>query len=272
MRKASEEESLHNNVTHQRPHHRRSRGERTAMFTERMTQIATSMRDIAAQNMAMHELLIQARDHQGSQMPQGSYPTQEAPVSRSQGHTNQHRERPLKREVGIEATSYVQGNQPSEPHLGDNFPQEYEEQRSVSVFDRIGEDPSNRVRPVRRSVCSDQEQEQAPPSRNRRDMRNLVDWGSRGEAPPPPQSIQDDEGSDGPCQSFEIDDNVITSLFQRRFEASQCQRISCPLRSPNMNERGPREAPHQVYDTNESQGSLAFFEMQSLPFNTRRNC
>ena len=211
MREASEEEVLHNNVTHQRPHHRRRRGERTAILTEGMAQIAAGMRDIAAQNMAMRELLMQA---QGHQRPQGSYPVQEIPLSYSRGHMSRHTERPLEREDNTEATSYMQESHPSEPLLGDNFPQGHD-QRSVSVFDRIGNDPSNRVRPSRGSVRSDHEEEYAPPPRNRRERRNLVDWGSRGKAPPPPQDVQDDQGSEGPCRSYEIDDDDDNLPFSR---------------------------------------------------------
>ncbi|XP_022852948.1 uncharacterized protein LOC111374508 [Olea europaea var. sylvestris] len=46
---------------------------------------------------------------------------------------SQHRECSLEREVGSEATSYVQGSQPAEPQLGDNFPQEYKEQRAFHL-------------------------------------------------------------------------------------------------------------------------------------------
>lgn len=35
----------------------------------------------------------------------------------------------------------------ADPQLGDNFPPEYEPQRSVTVFDQKGRNPSNRVHP-----------------------------------------------------------------------------------------------------------------------------
>ncbi|XP_022856703.1 uncharacterized protein LOC111377807 [Olea europaea var. sylvestris] len=99
-----------------------------------MAQKAAGMRDIAAQNMAMRELFMQA---QGHQMPQGSYPVQEIPLSHSRGHMSRHTERPLEREDNTEATSYMQESHPSEPLLGDNFPQ-HDQRQVMQKMDASG--------------------------------------------------------------------------------------------------------------------------------------
>lgn len=205
------------------------------------------MRDIAAQNMAMRELLMQA---QGHQRPQGSYLVQEIPLSHSRGHTSRHTERPLEREGNTEATSYAQESHPSEPLLGDNFPQEHDDQRSVSVFDRIGNDPSTRVRPARGLVWSDREEEHVPPPpRNRRERRNLVDWDSRGEALPPPQDIQDDEGSKGPCRSYEIDDDDDNLPFSREIRSFPMPTNFMPPKIPKYEGKGDPEKHLTKYMT-----------------------
>ncbi|XP_022888168.1 uncharacterized protein LOC111403774 [Olea europaea var. sylvestris] len=210
-----------------------------------MAQIAAGMRDIAAQNMAMRELLMQA---QGHQMPQGSHPVREIPLSHSRGHTSRHTECPLEREGNTEATSYMQESHPSEPPLGDNFPQ-HNDQTSVSVFDRIGNDPSNRIRPSRGSARSDNEEEYVPPPRNRKERRNLVDWGSRGKAPPPSQDVQDDQGSEGPCRSYEIDDDDDNLPFSREIRSFPMPTNFMPPKIPKYEGKGDPEKHLTKYMT-----------------------
>lgn len=81
MRDASEEEALQVNVTHRRPHHCHRRGDgATTRLTAKVAQMATSMIDIEAQNITIHELLIQAQGQQGLQTLERSYRAHEQPL------------------------------------------------------------------------------------------------------------------------------------------------------------------------------------------------
>lgn len=70
------------------------------------------------------------------------------------------RKPPIKREIEIDVTSYAQGTQAAEPQPGKNFSPEYEPQRSISVFNQIRQNPSNRIRSIQRLAQQEQEEEQ----------------------------------------------------------------------------------------------------------------
>lgn len=120
---ASEEEVLQANVTQWPLHRCRRRGYGAiARLTVEVAQMATSVKDIVAQNMAMHELLMQTQGQQSFQMPERSYMAQEQlPTSHSWGYSWQQREPTIKREVGVDISSYAADTQAVDPKLGDNF-------------------------------------------------------------------------------------------------------------------------------------------------------
>lgn len=207
------------------------------------------MRTITAQNAAMQELLMQVQNQGGFQAPhrpQQSGRRQAEAGSSRRTHVSPQGEAPVERDVGMDTSNYTAAPAGGPP-AGDSFPPEYERpQRSVSVFDRIGRAPRNRNQPppqTTRQQGHEQSQEvQAPPPRNRRERRSQVDWGNRAEAAQrPPRQQADGNDSDGPCRSYELDDDDDNLPFSRELRTFPMPHNFVPPKIPKYEGNGDPE-------------------------------
>lgn len=141
MIEASEEKVLQANIMHQRSHHYCHWGAGTTVrLSAEVAQMVPNMREHCG-----IECSYAWAPHVGPRpaRPPNIYGKVPIANGRPQGthsweHLSRPRESPAEREAGIDILSYMAGPPSLDPQLGDNFPLDYESQRLVRVFDRIG--------------------------------------------------------------------------------------------------------------------------------------